>query len=61
MRIPVPEFARGTRGTPAGTFVSMGVFTERGRYGIADGIVFSLPCISDGDGEWRVVSNLVFP
>jgi malate dehydrogenase len=46
-------------GTPAGTFVSMGVFTERGRYGIADGIVFSLPCISDGDGEWRVVSNLV--
>merc|ERR1719482_2169341 len=46
-------------GTPVGTYVSMGVYTSNGVYGLPDGLMFSLPCACEGDGEWRVVSNLV--
>ena len=37
----------------------MGVYTSNGVYGLPDGLMFSLPCTCEGDGEWRVVSNLV--
>merc|ERR1712093_396912 len=45
-------------GTPVGTYVSMGVYTT-GTYGVSEGLVFSMPVMCEGDGEWRVVSNLV--
>lgn len=41
-------------GTPAGTFVSMGVFSNGNPYGVPDGLLFSFPCTC-AKGEWTIV------
>jgi malate dehydrogenase len=43
-------------GTPAGDWVSMGVYSD-GSYGIEEGLIYSFPCVCQG-GEWRIVQGL---
>ncbi len=43
-------------GTPEGDWVSMAVPSD-GSYGIAPGVVYSVPCTCAG-GEWRIVPDL---
>eukprot|EP00270_Netrium_digitus_P014387 TRINITY_DN487_c0_g1_i2.p1 TRINITY_DN487_c0_g1~~TRINITY_DN487_c0_g1_i2.p1 ORF type:complete len:448 (+),score=77.23 TRINITY_DN487_c0_g1_i2:132-1475(+) len=44
--------------TPEGDWFSSGVYTNGNPYGIADDLVFSMPCRSNGDGSYEVVSGL---
>ncbi|GAQ79539.1 malate dehydrogenase (NADP+) [Klebsormidium nitens] len=44
--------------TPEGDWFSSGVWSEGNPYGIAQDLVFSLPCRSEGDGNYEVVSGL---
>lgn len=44
------------QGTPAGEWVTAGVVSD-GSYGVPEGLVFGLPCTSNG-GEWEVVKGL---
>ncbi|XP_078445991.1 lactate/malate dehydrogenase family protein [Wolffia australiana] len=44
--------------TPEGDWFSTGVYTNGNPYGIADDIVFSMPCRSRGDGNYELVDNL---
>jgi malate dehydrogenase len=37
---------------------SMGVVSDGNNYGIADGLIFSFPCRTDGKGEWSIVDGL---
>ena len=37
---------------------SMGIYTQKRPYGIADGLVFSFPCTVDGRGDLRVIEGL---
>jgi len=46
------------QGTAPGEFVSMGVFSEGGKYGIADGLYYSVPCRCLGQGKYEVVEGL---
>lgn len=43
-------------GTPAGEWVSMGVYSD-GSYGIAEGLIYSFPCTCT-NGEWSIVQDL---
>ncbi|CAO2834810.1 unnamed protein product [Amaranthus hypochondriacus] len=43
-------------GTPKGTWVSMGVYSD-GSYGIQPGLIYSFPVICE-DGEWSIVQGL---
>ncbi|XP_047314989.1 malate dehydrogenase-like isoform X2 [Impatiens glandulifera] len=43
-------------GTPAGTWVSMGVYSD-GSYGIQPGLIYSFP-VTCKDGEWSIVQDL---
>ncbi|MHC5069211.1 MAG: malate dehydrogenase [Planctomycetota bacterium] len=43
--------------TPHGQFASICVKTD-GSYGIEEGLICSLPCTTDGAGNWEVVTNL---
>jgi len=43
-------------GSPADDWVSMGVFSD-GSYGIAEGLIYSFPCVCEG-GDWRIVQGL---
>ncbi|KAF2356274.1 Malate dehydrogenase type 2 [Trinorchestia longiramus] len=43
-------------GTPEGSFVSMGVFSD-GSYGTAPGVMFSFP-VTIKDGKWSIVQGL---
>lgn len=43
-------------GTPAGDWVSMGVYSD-GSYGIAPGLIYSFPCTCK-DGDWQIVQGL---
>ena len=43
-------------GTAAGDWVSMGVYSD-GRYGIAEGLIYSFPCVCK-DGDWEIVQGL---
>lgn len=45
--------------TPEGDWFSSGVFTTGNPYGIAEDIVYSMPCRSKGDGDYDVVPNLL--
>ena len=44
--------------TPQGHFFSAGVISDGNPYGIQEGIVFSFPCISHGEGNWEIVPHL---
>jgi malate dehydrogenase len=43
--------------TPAGEVFSMCVPSDGNPYGIADGLIFSFPCRSNGNGDWEIVSG----
>jgi malate dehydrogenase (NADP+) len=47
-----------TRPTPAGDWFSMAVLSDGNPYGIAEGLVYSFPCRSKGDGSYEIVSGL---
>ncbi|PKI74552.1 hypothetical protein CRG98_004879 [Punica granatum] len=46
--------------TPEGDWFSSGVYTDGNPYGIAEGIVFSMPCRSKGDGDYELVKDVIF-
>lgn len=46
------------QGTAPGEFVSMGVWSEGGKYGITDGLYYSVPCRCLGNGKYEVVGDL---
>jgi malate dehydrogenase len=43
--------------TPPGQFTSLCVKSDGG-YGIQEGLICSLPCTTDGAGNWQIVSDL---
>jgi malate dehydrogenase len=43
-------------GTPAGDWVSMGVYSD-GSYGIPEGLIYSFPCTCKG-GDWTIVQGV---
>ncbi len=43
--------------TPEGSFTSICVVSD-GSYGVADGLICSFPCTTDGDGNWTIVKDL---
>lgn len=47
------------RPTPKNDCFSMAVATEGNPYGIAEGLVFSMPCRSKGDGDYEIVPDFV--
>jgi len=44
--------------TPAGDWFSMAVSSNGNPYGIEEGLVYSFPCTSTGDGNYKVVPGL---
>ncbi|KAG0453117.1 hypothetical protein HPP92_025781 [Vanilla planifolia] len=46
--------------TANGDWFSSGVYTNGNPYGIAEDIVFSMPCRSNGDGDYELVKEVVF-
>ncbi|GLT88815.1 hypothetical protein SLE2022_068240 [Rubroshorea leprosula] len=46
--------------TPEGDWFSSGVYTNGNSYGIAEDIVFSMPCRSKGDGDYELVKDVIF-
>ncbi|NQZ58461.1 MAG: malate dehydrogenase [Lentisphaeraceae bacterium] len=46
--------------TPAGEAFSMCVPSDGNPYGIEDGLIFSFPCRSNGDGNWEIVPGFEF-
>ena len=44
-------------GTPAGKFVSMAVDSTGNPYGVADGLMYSVPVTCSG-GKWTIVKDL---
>lgn len=46
--------------TPKGDWFSTGVYTTGNPYGIAEDIVFSMPCRSEGDGDYELVEDVIF-
>ncbi|EEC84038.1 hypothetical protein OsI_30287 [Oryza sativa Indica Group] len=44
--------------TPEGDWFSTGVYTTGNPYGIAEDIVFSMPCRSKGDGDYELVKDV---
>ncbi|PPS00920.1 hypothetical protein GOBAR_AA19741 [Gossypium barbadense] len=46
--------------TPKGDWFSSGVYTNGNQYGIAEDIVFSMPCRSKGDGDYELVKDVIF-
>lgn len=44
--------------TTGNDWYSMGVLSDGNNYGIADGLIFSFPCRTDGKGEWEIVEGL---
>ncbi|KMS95602.1 hypothetical protein BVRB_006710 [Beta vulgaris subsp. vulgaris] len=46
--------------TPPGDWFSSGVYTNGNPYGIAEDLVFSMPCRSKGDGDYELVTDVIF-
>lgn len=44
--------------TPEGTWFSSGVCSDGNPYGIEEGLIFSFPCRSKGDGSYEIVKNV---
>ncbi|MCB1213808.1 MAG: malate dehydrogenase, partial [Chlamydiia bacterium] len=44
--------------TPEGEWFSTGVFAEGNPYGIDQGLVYSFPCRSNGNGDWEYIQGL---
>ncbi|KAK9818266.1 hypothetical protein WJX72_009743 [[Myrmecia] bisecta] len=48
-----------TTPTPEGDCFSTAVCTDGNPYGIAEGIIFSMPCRSKGDGSYEVIDDFI--
>ncbi|CAL9112437.1 unnamed protein product [Musa textilis] len=46
--------------TPEGDWFSSGVYSMGNPYGIAEDIVFSMPCRSKGDGDYELANDVIF-
>ncbi|XP_058077227.1 malate dehydrogenase [NADP], chloroplastic isoform X1 [Magnolia sinica] len=46
--------------TPEGDWFSTGVYTNGNPYGIAEDIIFSMPCRSKGDGDYELAKDVIF-
>ncbi|CAL9172866.1 unnamed protein product [Musa hybrid cultivar] len=46
--------------TPEGDWFSSGVYSTGNPYGIAEDIVFSMPCRSKGDGDYELAKDVIF-
>ncbi|KAI4352665.1 hypothetical protein L6164_006893 [Bauhinia variegata] len=46
--------------TPEGDWFSSGVYSTGNPYGIAEDLVFSMPCRSKGDGDYEFVKDVIF-
>ncbi|KAM1285207.1 hypothetical protein ACFX2I_028008 [Malus domestica] len=46
--------------TPEGDWFSSAVYTNGNPYGIAEDLVFSMPCRSKGDGDYELVKDIQF-
>lgn len=44
--------------TPGDDWVSAAVVSDGNKYGVADGLIFSFPCRSDGKGDYEVVEGV---
>lgn len=44
--------------TPENDWFSSGVWSNGNPYGIQEGLIFSFPCRSSGDGHYKIVKNL---
>lgn len=42
----------------SGEIVSMGVWTDGSAYGVAEGLIFSLPVVCEPGGSYRIISDL---
>ncbi len=47
--------------TPQGEWISMGISSDGNSYGVQEGLIFSFPCISKGDGKVEMISGLPIP
>jgi len=45
------------KGTPEGTFVSMGVYSDGTHYGVPEGLIYSFP-VTTAHGTWSIVKGL---
>lgn len=45
--------------TPEGDWFSSGVYTTGNPYGIADDLIFSMPCRSKGDGDYELAPDIL--
>lgn len=45
--------------TPKGDWFSSGVCTDGNPYGIQEGIVYSMPLVSKGDGDYEFATDVV--
>lgn len=44
--------------TPDGSWYSLCVCTDGNTYGLPEGLIFSMPCRSRGEGRWRIVEGV---
>jgi malate dehydrogenase len=44
--------------TPGDDWVSAAVISDGNKYGIADGLIYSFPCRSDGKGNYEIVDGV---
>ncbi|MBI5272786.1 MAG: malate dehydrogenase [Chlamydiia bacterium] len=44
--------------TASGDWFSLSVASDHNPYGLSEGLVFSFPCRSNGNGDWEIVSHL---
>lgn len=44
-------------GTKPGEYASMGVISDGNKYGVADNLCYSFPCVCK-NGEWQIVDSL---
>src|SRR5262249_48320338 len=47
--------------TPHGEWFSLGVLSDGNPYGIKEGLIYSFPCISKGNGEIEIVKDAKVP
>lgn len=47
--------------TAPGDWFSMAVLSTNNPFGVQDGLVYSFPCVSPGDGTWRFAKGLDIP
>jgi malate dehydrogenase (NADP+) len=44
--------------TPQGLWFSLAVCSDSNSYGIQNGLIFSFPCCSEGDGDYKIIPDV---